>query len=82
MYNSLRDHFKNPGLKIGSGHPTVFSNSEEKQIVAALQALQEIGFGLTRDLASVVIHDYLADQPDRVNPFKDDVLARNGGVFL
>ena len=71
MYNSLRDHFKNPGLKIGSGHQTVFSNSEEKQIVAALQALEKIGFGLTRDLASVVIHDYLADQPDRVNPFKD-----------
>ena len=69
---TLRDHFKNPGLKIGSGHPTVFSNSEEKQIVA-LQALQEIGFGLIRDLASVVIHDYLADQPDRVKSFKDDV---------
>lgn len=60
----------------------MFSNSEEKQIVAALQALQEIGFGLTHDIASVVIHDYVADQPDRVNPFKDDVLARNGGVFL
>ena len=38
-----------------------------------MQVLQEIGFGLTKDLVWVVVRDYLKDRPYRPNPFKDGV---------
>ena len=51
---------------------------EEKEIVVSLQVLQEIGFGLTKELAGIVIRDYLKDQPERPNP--SNFLGRIGGV--
>ena len=48
--------------------PTILSPAEEKELVTTIQVLQEIGFGLTKDLVSVVICDYLKDQPARPNP--------------
>lgn len=53
---TLRDHLKNPGLK----DTQLFSKSEEMQIVAALQALKNWPCAL----ASVVMHEYLANQAD------------------
>jgi len=37
--------------------------------VVTVQVLQEIGFGLTKELVGIVIRDYLKDQPARPNPF-------------
>ena len=70
--STISDHVKDAHLKVGAGHPTVFSIAEEKELVAILQVLQEIGFGLTKELVSVVISDYLHDQPFRFNPFNDN----------
>ena len=69
--STISDHINDAGLKVGAGHPTVLTIKEEKELVATLQALQEIGFGLTKELVSLVICDYLRDQPLRFNPFKD-----------
>lgn len=68
LYNHVK---KNKGCTIGAGHPTVLSQKEEEEIVAAIQALQEIGFALTKELVSIVIRDYLKDQDYRPNPFKN-----------
>ena len=48
--------------------------AEEKKIVVTLQVLQEVGFGLTKELAGIVIRDYLKDQPQRPTPFSGDGL--------
>ena len=61
---TLYDHTKGKFHKIGAGAPTVLTAREEKEIVVTLQVLQEIGFGLTKELVAVVIRDYLKDQPD------------------
>lgn len=66
---TLYDHTKGRLCKIGAGAPTVLTPGEEKEIVVTLQVLQEIGFGLTKELAGVVIRDYLKDQTTRPNPF-------------
>ena len=70
---TLLDHVKKRVCAIGAGHPTVLTKKEEEEIVAIIQALQEIGFGLTKELVGVVIRDYLKDQSYRPNPFKDGV---------
>ena len=57
--------------------PTVLTHAEEKEIVVSLQVLQEIGFGLTKELAGLVIRDYLRDQPFRPNPFNDGIPGRD-----
>ena len=59
--------------------PTVLTHAEEKEIVVSLQVLQEIGFGLTKELAGLVIRDYLRDQPFRPNPFNDGIPGRDWG---
>lgn len=48
---TLYDHTKGRLCKIGAGAPTVLTPGEEKEIVVTLQVLQEIGFGLTKELA-------------------------------
>ena len=64
LYDHNSDHTKGKFHKIGAGAPTVLTAREEKEIVVTLQVLQEIGFGLTKELVAVVIRDYLKDQPD------------------
>lgn len=81
-YSTLSDHVKKPSLKVGAGHPTVFSPSEEKEIVLNLQALQEIGFGLTRELVGVVLCDYLSSQPHRPNPFSNNTPGNDWWVLF
>ena len=57
---------------IGAGHPTVLTRKEVEEIVATIQE-----FGLTKELVSVVIRDYLKDQPYRPNPFNDGVPGKD-----
>jgi len=65
----IHDHVKGRVKKLGAGAPTVLSEEEEKGIVVSAQVLQEIGFGLTKELVRIVIRGYLADLPDQPNPF-------------
>ena len=55
-----------------AGHPTVLRYDEEKEIVATCQEMQDIGFGLTREMVAHVITDYLATV-SRPNPFHNNV---------
>ena len=70
---TLFDHISGKHTKIGAGKPTILSPAEEHEIVVTLQVLQEIGFGLTKDLVGVVICDYMKDQPMRPNPFQQGI---------
>ena len=54
--------------------PTILSPAEEKELVTTIQVLQEIGFG---GLVSVVICDYLKDQPAHPKPFKLGILGQD-----
>ena len=73
---TLSDHVKGV-TKIGAGVPTILMAKEEREIVASMQALQEIGFGLTKELVGVVVRDYLKDQEGWPNPFRDGVPGRD-----
>ena len=75
--STLYDHINGRVSKIGAGAPTVLTEGEEKEIVVTLQVLQEIGFGLTRELVGVVVRDYLNDQPCRPNPFRDGLPGKD-----
>lgn len=76
---TLYDHMKGKLKlhKIGAGAPTVLTRGEEKEISLILQVLQEISFGLTKDLVAVVIQDFLKDQPHRMNPFHDGLPGKD-----
>ena len=56
--------------KVGAGRPTVFSPTEEREIAVTCQVLQELGSGLTREIVTDVIHNFIKDQR-RVSPFKN-----------
>ena len=57
---------------ITAGHPTVLMYDEEKEIVATCQAMQDLGFGLTREMVAQVVSDYL-QSIGRPNPFHKGV---------
>ena len=77
--STLNDHVKGD-KKIGARIPTILSYTEE--IVVSLQLLQEMRFGLTKELTGIVIMDYLHDQPYRPNQFKDGLPGKDGrGCF-
>lgn len=45
------------------GRPTVLSQQEEeKEIVITCQVLQEMGFGMTREMVATVIKEYIRDK--------------------
>ena len=67
---TLFSHIFGKHSRVGAEAPAILSPAEEKELVTTIQVLQEIGFGLTKDLVSVVICDYLKDQPALPNPFK------------
>ena len=76
-------HISGEYSKVGAEASTILSSAEEKEIVITLQVLQEIGFGMTKELVGVIIHDYLKDQPTRPNPFSMEYLVKiGGGSFL
>ena len=81
-YSMLSDHVKKSSLKVGAGHPTSLSPSEEKVIVLNLQALQEIGFHLTQELVGVVFCDYLSSQPHKPNPFSNNTPGNDWWVLF
>ena len=84
-FTTLYNHVKKPLLRIGAGAPTVLTVNEEREIVLSLQALQEIGFGSTRDLVGIVIcdYDYFTKQPYCPNPFCKRVPGKDWwGLFL
>ena len=74
---TIFDHVSGRYSRIGAGGPTILSPAEEREIVITLQVLQEMGFGLTKNLVGVVIHDYLKDQPARPNPFQHGIPGRD-----
>lgn len=53
---------------IGAGRPTVLTPAEEREIVYSCQVLQEMGFGMTRDMVGSIVVDYLSTV-GRENPF-------------
>ena len=77
---TLYNHISDTNSGIGAGAPTILSPAEEKELVTTLQVLQEIGFGLTKELVGVVICDYLKDQPTHLNPFQYGYQALTGGA--
>ena len=56
---TLGDHVKRGVTRIGAGAPTVLTKEEEREVVATTQVLQQMGFGLTKELVGIVIKDYL-----------------------
>jgi hypothetical protein len=54
--------------KVGAGKPTILTHAEEEEIVYCCQVLQEIGFGLTKEVVSAVVIDYLQTKK-REHPF-------------
>ena len=75
--STVFDHLKEIHPNIGAGAPTILTPGEEKEIVITLQVLQQIGFGLTKELVGVVVRDYLNDQPLRRNPFHDGIPGKD-----
>ena len=75
--STVFDHLKEIHPKIGAGAPTILTPGEEKEIVITLQVLQQIGFGLTKQLIGVVVCDYLNDQPLCRNPFRDGIPGKD-----
>ena len=53
---------------IGAGQSTVLLPAEEKEIVYSCQVLQEMGFGMTREMVGAIVVDYLTTV-GKDNPF-------------
>lgn len=47
--------------KVGAGRTTVLTTAEEKEIVVTCQVLQELGYGLTREIVTGVVSTFLRD---------------------
>ena len=70
--NTLSNHLRGISTKRYGGPRTILTPTEEREIVASCQVLQELGFPLTKDHVSVAIRDYLRDH-DKSHCFKDGV---------
>ena len=57
---------------MGAGRPTILTPAEEHEIVVSCQVLQELGYGLTRDIVSDVVYSYLKEKCIQ-SPFKNRV---------
>ena len=44
--------------------------AEEKEVVVTCQILQELGYGLTREIVTDIVHHFIKDE-GRLSPFKD-----------
>ena len=66
--STLHDHVRGKVKKVGAGKPTVPTYAEEEEIVYCCQVLQEIGYGLTKEIVSSIVIDYLHAQK-RDHPF-------------
>ena len=54
---------------VGPERPTTFTHDEEKEIVYCCQMLQEMGFGMTKDMVCAIVIDYL-ETNNRQHNFK------------
>ena len=66
--STLHHHLLKKDTQIGAGRPTILTPEEEREIVYSCQVLQEMGFGLTRDVVGAIVIDYLSTI-GRGNPF-------------
>ena len=66
--STLHDHLLKKDTRIGADRQTILTPEEEREIVYSCQVLQEIGFGLTRDIVGAIVIDYLSTI-GRDNPF-------------
>ena len=74
--STLHDHVTGKYSKVGAGGPTVLTYTEEREIALSLITLGEIGFGLTKEIANVVISDYLKENKIP-NPFHNGIPGRD-----
>ena len=56
---TLHNHLRKTTTTVGAGRPTVLTSEEEREIVYCCQVLQEVGFGLTKEVVSRVVCDYV-----------------------
>lgn len=69
-YTTLLDHVKGKYEHVGAGRPTTLTYDEEKEIVYCCQVLQEMGFGMTKDMVCAIVMDYLQSN-NRKHSFND-----------
>ena len=60
--STLHDHVSGKSSKVGAGAPTVLSYCEEQEIILTCQVLAEMGFGITRELVTVVLSDFIRER--------------------
>ena len=69
---TLHDHCKGIRSQVGAAKPTILSRDEEREIAVNCMVLQELGFGLTKDILFLVVGQYISD--NRIpNPFKNGI---------
>ena len=64
--STLHGHAKGKVKKVGAGKPTVLTY-EEEEIMYCCQVLQEIGFGLTKAIASSIVIGHLHAKQKRAS---------------
>ena len=74
--STLCDHLSEKHTKVGTGGPTVLTYTEEREIVLYLIALGEMGFGLTKYLADIIVRDYLMENK-LPNPFSQGIPGKD-----
>ena len=55
----LHDHVQKKAKRIGAGQPTILTSAEEQEVQISCQVLQEMGFGLTREIMGATVIYYL-----------------------
>ena len=56
---TLHDHLRGLQSCVGAGKPLILSREKEREITASCIVMQELGFGLTEDIVSLVVSQYL-----------------------
>ena len=74
--STLHNHLRKTSTTVGAGRPTVLTFEEEKEVVYCCQVLQEVGFGLTKEIVSRVVRDYVTDI-SRHHPFYEGVPGKH-----
>ena len=74
--STLDDHVKGKVKKVGAGGSTVLSRQVEQEIVLSCIALADIGFGITKEIVDIVVHDYL-EEKQISNPFTNGIPGRD-----
>ena len=60
---TLHDHYKEIRLQVGAGKPTILSRDEKREMALTCMVLQDLGFGLTKDVVFLVVrHIFLTTE--------------------